>query len=67
MDVRIVTVSDVYDSLTSLRPYRTALTRDQSLKIMKEEVERGWWDARVFDTFTSYLTEFRKDGFHLEV
>ena len=33
---RSITVCDVYDSLTSDRPYRSALLKDEALKIMEE-------------------------------
>ena len=60
LDVRIVTVADVYDSLASLRPYRSAFSREQALKIMKEEVEKAWWDARVFEAFTDHIASLEK-------
>jgi HD-GYP domain-containing protein (c-di-GMP phosphodiesterase class II) len=34
---RILTAADIYDALTSLRPYRDPLTREQALEIMRKE------------------------------
>ena len=34
---RIVTVADVFDALTSDRPYRAALSRTQAIEIIKQE------------------------------
>lgn len=45
--VRIVSVVDFYDALTTIRPYRNALSKDEALKIMTEEVDKGWWDSEV--------------------
>jgi HD-GYP domain-containing protein (c-di-GMP phosphodiesterase class II) len=35
---------DVYDALATQRPYRKALSREQALEIMFDEVKKGWWD-----------------------
>ncbi len=45
--VRILTVVDLFDALTSNRPYRSALPRERALAVLREEVARGWWDADV--------------------
>lgn len=54
---RILQVVDVYDALTTERPYKDALATDEALKIMREEVERGWWDAEVFDEFVTMVRD----------
>lgn len=36
-EARIITVADVYDALTTNRPYRKAFTHKEAIKIMKEE------------------------------
>lgn len=48
---RVATLADVYDALSSARPYRGALTRKESLAIMESETRKGWWDRRLFDEF----------------
>lgn len=45
--VRIVNVVDIYDALTTRRSYKEAFPAAKAFKIMKEEVERGWWDGDV--------------------
>jgi HD-GYP domain-containing protein (c-di-GMP phosphodiesterase class II) len=37
MEARIVAVADTYDVLVSDRPYRKARTREESIKILREE------------------------------
>jgi putative two-component system response regulator len=51
LTARVLQIVDVYDALTTSRPYKPALGADQALAIMKEEVQRGWWDPAVFDEF----------------
>jgi putative two-component system response regulator len=52
---RIMTVVDVYDALTTDRPYRKALTQKAALVQIHEEVQRGWWDARLVEEFQAIL------------
>ncbi|MGA7240422.1 MAG: HD domain-containing phosphohydrolase [Bryobacteraceae bacterium] len=48
---RIVQVADIYDALISPRPYKPALSRDEALRIMREETERGWRDPEIAGLF----------------
>jgi cyclic di-GMP phosphodiesterase len=54
---RILQVVDVYDALTSARPYKQAMPGITALRIIKEEVAKGWWDADVFHAFEHLLAE----------
>jgi putative two-component system response regulator len=49
--LRCLTISDVYDAITSDRSYRKALPRDRAFQIMSEEASAGMWDARLVDLF----------------
>jgi cyclic di-GMP phosphodiesterase len=51
LTARILQVTDIYDALTTDRPYRRALSSEQAFAIMREEVKRGWWDARMVADF----------------
>jgi putative two-component system response regulator len=48
---RILQIVDVYDALTTERPYKHAFSITDALQTMKEEVAKGWWDPRIFDEF----------------
>jgi putative two-component system response regulator len=49
--LRCLTIADVYDALTSDRPYRRALLPDGALQVMREEAAAGMWDAHLLDVF----------------
>jgi putative two-component system response regulator len=55
MAARVLQVVDVYDALTTVRPYKKALPLAKALEIMEEEVKRGWWDPVVFNAFTEMV------------
>ena len=48
---RILQVVDVYDALTTDRPYKKAFSVADALQTMKEEVAKGWWDPHIFHEF----------------
>lgn len=51
LTARILQIVDVYDALTTLRPYKRALPVEEALAVMRKEVGKGWWDPRVFAEF----------------
>jgi putative two-component system response regulator len=51
LTARILQVTDIYDALTTDRPYRKALPSEKAFAIMREEVKRGWWDAVILSEF----------------
>jgi putative two-component system response regulator len=48
---------DIYDSLTTDRPYREALSTENALEIMREETRRGWWDANLVSALEGLLSD----------
>jgi len=59
LTARILTTVDIYDALTTERPYRKALSPEEAFSIIREEVKRGWWDAALVDELEAWLNEFR--------
>jgi putative two-component system response regulator len=63
---RVLQIVDVYDALTTERPYKKAFTPTEALRTMKEEVMKGWWDAAIFEKFEHLVTggaaDFRFDS-----
>ena len=57
--VRIMTIVDVYDALTTIRSYKDAFSSLQALTILEEEVAKGWWDGnlvKIFKDIKMYCT-----------
>jgi len=54
---RVFQVVDVFDALTSNRPYRKALTPTAAFATLREEVHKGWWDERIVVTFAAMIEE----------
>jgi putative two-component system response regulator len=53
--VRILQVVDVYDALTTERPYKRAFSITDAFQTMREEVDKGWWDRHIFDEFEQLI------------
>ena len=51
LTARVLQIVDVYDALTTQRPYKRALTPIESLEVMDSEVAQGWWDKDLFACF----------------
>jgi putative two-component system response regulator len=49
LTARILQVTDIFDAITTDRPYRKALPKEKAFSIMREEVKRGWWDGSLVD------------------
>jgi len=60
LTARILQLSDVYDALTTDRPYKVAFTAEVALDLMEEEAERGWWDRELFEAFREMIRVHHK-------
>jgi putative two-component system response regulator len=59
LTARILQLADVYDALTTDRPYRTAVPSEAALAMMDEEATLGWWDRELFSSFRDMIRESR--------
>jgi putative two-component system response regulator len=57
LTARILQITDVYDALTTTRPYRQALPVPEALAIMHAEARRGWWDEPLLNEFETGVLE----------
>jgi putative two-component system response regulator len=48
---RILQVADIYDALTTARPYKPAFSHQHAVEIMQEEARRGWRDPELVPLF----------------
>jgi putative two-component system response regulator len=63
LKARILQVADIYDALTTDRPYRGALPPEEALQTLFSEAENGWLDASVVLKFSRIC----RDGGHFPV
>src|SRR5271168_600677 len=61
LTARILQLADVYDALTTDRPYKVAFTPEVALDLMGEEAERGWWDRGLFEAFREMIRLHHKE------
>src|ERR1017187_1921592 len=59
---RVLQVVDVYDALTTDRPYKRAFSVTEALQTMKEEVAKGWWDPHIFEQFEQLMRSGTADS-----
>lgn len=52
---RVLQIVDVYDALTTRRPYKPAFRVPKALEVLEAEVRRGWWDPEVYEAFLAGL------------
>jgi putative two-component system response regulator len=62
LTARILTVVDVFDALTTDRPYRAALSREDAFGIVHKEVGQGWWDPALVDQLDRLLRSTAESG-----
>jgi putative two-component system response regulator len=55
LTARILQITDIYDALTTDRPYRKALALEKAFAIMRDEVKRGWWDGSLLNEFEAVV------------
>ncbi|MGK7890664.1 MAG: HD domain-containing phosphohydrolase [Leptolyngbyaceae cyanobacterium] len=48
---------DIYDALTSERPYKQALSPEAALKLMETETEKGWRNPELMHQFAMFIRQ----------
>ena len=51
--VRVLSIADVYDALSSDRPYRAGMSLEKSLLLLRESADRGGLDRELVQAFCS--------------
>ena len=57
MCVRIVTVADAFDAMTSSRAYREALSLSAAFEMLARGVRRNWWDGKAVEALRASFRE----------
>jgi putative two-component system response regulator len=55
LTAQIMQTVDVYDALTTTRPYRKALSPKEAFAILNAEVKKGWWDGALVNHLESLV------------
>lgn len=56
LTARILQSADIYDALTTARPYKPAYSREQACAIMREEAAKGWWDPNAVEALITLVS-----------
>ncbi len=56
---RIMAVADIYDALTTDRPYHAALSKEEALTIIQDDADRGRLDSSVVKSLVALLGSAR--------
>jgi putative two-component system response regulator len=54
---RVLSVVDVYDALTTERPYKSTMTQDEAFRALKEEAHKGWKFEPLVEEFISLAAQ----------
>ncbi|MDP5339249.1 MAG: two-component system response regulator, partial [Nodularia sp. (in: cyanobacteria)] len=52
---QIFQIIDIYDALTSERPYKKAFTSEEAISIMQQETDLGWRNPKLVRQFTEFI------------
>ena len=52
---QVFQIIDIYDALTSERPYKRAFTPEEALEIIAQETEKGWRNPKLVQQFTAFI------------
>ena len=55
LTARVLQIVDVFDALTTARPYKQALSTGKALAMIEREVKKGWWDRDIFHEFAALV------------
>lgn len=58
---QIFQLIDIFDALTHARPYKPAFSLEESLAIMRQEVERGWRDPALMAQFEAFIGDYQPE------
>ncbi len=52
---QVFQIIDIYDALTSERPYKRAFSTDEALSVMLEETDSGWRNPKLMQQFADFI------------
>jgi putative two-component system response regulator len=67
LEVRVLSVADVYDSLANIRPYRPAMPHGRCLEVLRSDSECGGLDPDLVDEFCRMMETGAPNAAHHHV
>jgi putative two-component system response regulator len=58
---QIIGIVDVYDAVTTNRPYQPVQSTDEAVQVLRDQVERGWRSKEIVDAFVGVLKDRQPD------
>lgn len=58
---QIIGIVDVYDAVTTSRPYQRVQSTDEAVHVLRDQVERGWRSKEIVDVFVGVLKDRQSD------
>jgi putative two-component system response regulator len=55
---QVFQVLDIYDALTSERPYKKAFTKQEAISIIVEETNSGWRNPKLIQQFVEFISAY---------
>jgi putative two-component system response regulator len=52
---QVFQIIDIYDALTSERPYKRAMSIPEALEIIMQETQKGWRNPQLIEQFTEFI------------
>jgi len=53
-------VADIYDALTTDRPYKMAFSPERAMQTLRNETNAGWRDSRIIEAFADTFPLVKK-------
>ena len=54
---QIVSIVDIFDALTTERPYRNARPQGEAFEVLSSEASKGWRDRALIDAFAHVVEQ----------
>jgi HD-GYP domain-containing protein (c-di-GMP phosphodiesterase class II) len=49
IEAKIIGIADAFDAMTTTRPYRKAMTKDEAKEELRKDVESRKYDKKIFE------------------
>ncbi|MDJ0736728.1 MAG: two-component system response regulator [Nostocaceae cyanobacterium] len=60
---QIFQIIDIYDALTSERPYKKAFTKEEALLLISQETAKGWRNPKLMQQFADFIRSCKTQDF----